>query len=211
MNYIYDILLNFQKEFYDFYEWNQDDEIIHIRKIPLFYINNDDFQIIKNSIVKFKKEFCDKIHNRTEKFKKINVALLNYVFLISNGKETVALKLNKNGTVTHKSSLLLDENEEISEMAEDLKLYHLEYEVIKSNGISFNTRLEKENLITVSNNLCLLYNHKEDDKIRFLYLECFGKTEDDVNKAFSKLQKEIKSNNKMTLKIVDFFKLLNQK
>ena len=55
MNYIYDILLNFQKEFYDFYEWNPDDEIIHIRKIPLFYINNNDFYTIKNSVVSFNK------------------------------------------------------------------------------------------------------------------------------------------------------------
>ena len=146
MNYIYDVLLNFQKDFYDFYEWNQDDEIIHIRKIPLFYINNKDYYTIKNSTVSFNKEFCSKIHNRTEKFKKINVTLLNYVFLISNGKETMALKLGKNGIVTHKSSLLLDENEEISEMAEDLKLYNLEYKVIKLNDESINTRYEKSTM-----------------------------------------------------------------
>lgn len=211
MNYIYDVLLNFQKDFYDFYEWNEDDEIIHIRKMPLFYISNKDYNIIKNSIVCFNKDFCDKIHNRTEKFKKINVALLNYVFLISNGKETMALKLNKNGVTTHKSSLLLDENEEISEMAEDLKLYNLEYKIINSNDISFNTRYEKENIVDISNKLCFLYNHKEDDKLKFLYLECFGKVEDDVNKVFNKLQKEIKSNNKVTLKMIDFFKLINQK
>ena len=211
MNYIYDVLLNFQKDFYDFYEWNEDDEIIHIRKMPLFYISNKDYNIIKNSTVCFNKDFCDKIHNRTEKFKKINVALLNYVFLISNGKETMALKLNKNGVTTHKSSLLLDENEEISEMAEDLKLYNLEYKIINSNDISFNTRYEKENIVDISNKLCFLYNHKEDDKLKFLYLECFGKVEDDVNKVFNKLQKEIKSNNKVTLKMIDFFKLINQK
>ncbi len=211
MNYIYDILLNFQKEFYDFYEWNQDDEIIHIRKIPLFYINNKDYYIIKNSVVSFNKDFCDKIHNRTEKFRKINVALLSYVFLISNGKEAMALKLGKNGIVTHKSSLLLDENEEISEMAEDLKLYNLDYKIIKSNDLSFNTRFEKKNILDISNKLRLLYNHKEDDKLKFLYLECFGKNEDDINKVFNKLQKEVKINNKNSGKMIDFFELLNQK
>jgi len=211
MNYIYDILLNFQKEFYDFYEWNQDDEIIHIRKIPLFYINSKDYYTIKNSTVSFDKEFCNKIHNRTERFKKINVALLNYVFLISDGKETIALKLGKNGVVTHKSSLLIDENEEISEMAQDLKLYNLDYKIIKSSEISFNTRFEKENILDVSNKLSMLYNHKEDDKLRFLYLECFGKSEENINKIFTKLQKEIKFNNNSTLKIIDFFELINQK
>jgi len=153
----------------------------------------------------------DKKQWAEEKFKKINVTLLNYVFLISNGKETMALKLGKNGIVTHKSSLLLDENEEISEMAEDLKLYNLEYKVIKLNDESINTRYEKENILDISNKLKFLYNHKEDDKLKFLYLECFGTKEDDVNKAFNILQKEIRINNKSTLKMVDFFKLINQK
>jgi len=211
MNYIYDILLNFQKEFYDFYEWNQDDEIIHIRKIPLFYINNKDYSTIKNSTVCFEKEFCDKIHNRTERFKKINVSLLSYVFLISNGKETMALKLGKNGIVTHKSSLLLEENDEISEMAEDLKLYSLNYKVIKTHKPSFQTRYEKENILEISNKLRILYNHKEDAKIKFLYLECFGEIENDVNIAFNKLQREILYNNKSVLKMSDFFKIISQK
>lgn len=211
MNYIYDILLNFQKEFYDFYEWNTDDEIMHIRKMPLFLISDDDYLILKNSVVCFDKEFCDKIHNRTERFKKINVALINYAFLISNGKETMALRLGKNGIVSHRSSLLLEENEEISDMAEDLKLYNINYKVIKSIEPCFQTRNEKENVLNVSNKLNLLYNHKDDEKIKFLYLECFGKNEDDVNIAFNKLQRQIKCDNKCTLKIIDFFNIINQK
>lgn len=211
MNYIYDILLNFQKDFYDFFEWNENDEIIHIRRIPLFYISSKDFVTFKNSIVCFDKEFCNKIYNRTEKFKKTNVALLNYVFLVSNGKETMALKLGKNGVVSHKSSLMLEEGEEIADMALDLKLYNLNYRVIRTCSLSFQTRHEKECILDVSNKLRLLYNHKEDEKLKFLYLECFGKSEDDVNLAFNKLQREIISNNKSTLKMIDFFKMINQK
>lgn len=210
MNYIYDILLNFQKEFYDFYEWNSNDEIMHIRKIPLFYVSDDDYYTLKNSIVRFNKDFCDKIHNRTERFKKINVTLLNYVFLVSNGKEAFALKLGKNGIVTHKSSLLLDESEEISEMAMDLKLYSFNYDVVKENSISFNTRYERENIFNISNKLRLLYNHKEDEKLKFLYLECFDEYEDDVNKVFAKLEKEISNNNNIS-KMIDFFNIISQK
>ena len=73
------------------------------------------------------------------------------------------------------------------------------------------TRFEKENILDVSNKLSMLYNHKEDDKLRFLYLECFGKSEENINKIFTKLQKEIKFNNNSTLKIIDFFELINQK
>ena len=38
MNYIYDILLNFNDMLYDFYDWNVKDNILHIRKIPLIQI-----------------------------------------------------------------------------------------------------------------------------------------------------------------------------
>ena len=40
MTYIYDILLNFKEELIEFYDWNKNDNIIHIRKIPLLKISN---------------------------------------------------------------------------------------------------------------------------------------------------------------------------
>ena len=33
MNYIYDILLNFKEDLYDFFDWNYSDDIEHIRKM----------------------------------------------------------------------------------------------------------------------------------------------------------------------------------
>ena len=35
MKEVYDLLLNFKKIAYEFYEWNNDDEIINIKKIRL--------------------------------------------------------------------------------------------------------------------------------------------------------------------------------
>ena len=39
MNYLYDILLNFNLRLYETYEWERNDQITHIRKIPFFKIN----------------------------------------------------------------------------------------------------------------------------------------------------------------------------
>ena len=212
MNYIYDILLNFQKAFYDFYEWNEEDEIIHIRKIPLFRVSNPDFNNFKNNTVKFDKTFTEKIYNRTEKFKKINIATLNYVFLVSNSKEAMALKLGKNGVVTHKSSLLIDEEDEIADMANDLKLFPIEYSIVnKGSDNTFQTRNEKENSVSIINKLNNLYTHKDDDKLKFLYLECFNKKEEDATKAFNALKNEVVLNSKNYFKISDFFKIISQK
>ena len=70
MSYIYDIILNFQKNYYEFYEWNDEDEITHIKKIPIFKTTTIDFQTIKKDTIKFSEKFLETINNKTEKFKK---------------------------------------------------------------------------------------------------------------------------------------------
>ena len=41
MTYIYDVTLNFNEILYDFFEWNNSDTLTHIRKIPMFKVNNE--------------------------------------------------------------------------------------------------------------------------------------------------------------------------
>ena len=41
MNYYYDFILNFNKErepYYNFYEWEKDDDLVKIKKIPIFRV-----------------------------------------------------------------------------------------------------------------------------------------------------------------------------
>ncbi len=212
MNYIYDILLNFQKDFYDFFEWNPEDEILHIRKIPLFKTSNRDFIMFKNGTVRFENDFLNRIYNRTEKFKKINTSVLNYVFLVSNGKEAIGLKLNKNGVITHRSSLLIDEDDEIADMANDLKVWDFEYTILSPiKEENFQTRFEKENIHIILQKLNNLYNNKETDKLKFLYLECFSKKENDMEKIFNMLRREVLKYTDNYSKIFDFFKIIGQK
>ena len=54
MNYIYDIYLNFNKTYYDFYEWNNNDKVMHIKKIPLFKVSTSN---LKKMILKIKQIF----------------------------------------------------------------------------------------------------------------------------------------------------------
>ena len=43
MTYIYDVTLNFNEVLYDFFEWNNNDNLIHVRKIPIFKVSNENF------------------------------------------------------------------------------------------------------------------------------------------------------------------------
>ena len=47
MNYIYDILANFNNIYYDFFDWNESDNIIHIKKVPIVRVDSDFFNNVK--------------------------------------------------------------------------------------------------------------------------------------------------------------------
>ena len=40
MDYYYDVLLNFQDNYYMFYEWDEDDTIEYVKKIPLIHVDS---------------------------------------------------------------------------------------------------------------------------------------------------------------------------
>ena len=43
MNYIYDVLLNFNDKLYEFYDWNKSDDVKHVRRVPIFKISTKQF------------------------------------------------------------------------------------------------------------------------------------------------------------------------
>ena len=66
MNYIYDVLANFNDCFYDFYDWNDSDNIIHIKKLPILKVSIDFFNKIKYCDVLVGSCLLEKIYRKTE-------------------------------------------------------------------------------------------------------------------------------------------------
>ena len=87
MNYIYDVLLNFQTEYYDFFEWNQNDNIYHMRKTPIIKINKKRLNELKNNIVKFDDDTLNIINSKSERFKQNNISKLKYIFIVGDEHE----------------------------------------------------------------------------------------------------------------------------
>ena len=129
MNYIYDVVLNLQKEYYDFYEWNQNDNIFHMRKIPIIKINKKQLLEIKNHLIKFNGEtlkyFNTKIY--AERFKENNITKIKSILILSAENFALSIKLNKKGIITHKSSLLPEEQDDILEISKFQKEIVLDY------------------------------------------------------------------------------------
>lgn len=213
MNYIYDVILDFQKEYYDFYEWNKNDNIFHMRKIPILKINEKQFNEIKNNIVQFS-EATTKLFNfkTAERFKQNNITKMKYTIIISTENQAMGIKINKNGIIQLKSSLLPDEQDDVIEIIKFQNEAKLEYKIIKNNKKNnFKTRFEIENENFIYNELDKVYKQKNIQKLNYIYLECFNKQEPNIDLAYKKLKSEINKTNENFKKIYNIFKMTKQK
>ncbi len=207
MNYIYDILLNFNENLYNFYDWNMSDNITHIRKIPLVKVNNKTYKDICSNLVEFKSEFLEKINRKTEIFTNRDIKILPYAFLISNGIEVMAINIGNN---IKKSKLLIDEEYEVIDMCKRLEYSEIEYKIIKPiNNYKFKTRKDIEMEKYLIKELKKLYKEKNTDKLKYLFYECFDKKEEDINIIIETINKNMKNCfDTVSDKLYKFFKLV---
>ena len=209
MNYIYDILLNLQRRPYDFYEWNESDEIIHIRKIPFFRIETKSLYDIKNNQVKFDELFLKKIKNRCEVFTNRNVKILKYVCLFSDSKEAIGVELNDKGEKIRISKLLIDEELDVNDVCDNIEGSKINFSVNKLiNQITFKTRKE----LKTYDYILKQFVNDNYTKLKYLYFECFDKEEEDFSKIIEGLITELNNNwDKVSKSMYDFFRLSSQR
>lgn len=207
MNYVYDVLLNFNKEMYEFYDWNLDDYISHIRKILVFRVDNKTMRDLVNNSIVVDSDFLIKISNRTEMFTKQNVKIINYAALFTNGSFVIGIKFDKNGEIIGRSKLLIDEELDILDSALDMNQYNLKYNLIVDNkNVSFKTRKE----ILIEKYILKKLNEVENNKemFKYLYYECFNEKNNDFRKMLLKLNKSLTNNwDNFYNKVYNFFKL----
>ncbi len=209
MNYIYDILLNFHDTLYDFYDWNPFDNIINVRKIPLFKITSNQMKEIKENSIHFSSEFLNKIQNKTELFSGKDIKYIEYCCLLSDGSETVAI-LVKNNHIK-KSHLLVDEELEVLEVVTRLKEETISYQILKRvKNIGFKTRKEIEIEKSIRRNLKRLKEENAIQQLRYLYYECFNQKEEDKEKILSNLDYALDKNFELiSPKLNAFFELIH--
>jgi len=179
MNYIYDIVLNFNRDFYEFFQWKKGDKIINVKKIPAFRVNSDNLRSLKYNIVKVNKSFLDKIYDLTLFYSKMDY---KYMCLVSDTNESVGLMFDKDGKLIKRSSLVFDEEEEVNEEVDREDEVSIEYIENKHRDIEIIPRIEKEKrdyLFKFVNNLDI---EKDDIILRYMYYDYFEKEEEDSSK-----------------------------
>lgn len=176
MNYIYDILLNFNDNYFDFYDWNKSDNITEVKKIPIFKITSEDMYKIKNNYVIFDNEFKSKIKNKTEYFIGRSIKLMS-AFLLTDGIDVIGIKLGNNVLY---SSLQIDEELDILEEL-NIDNTNIKYDVVNKRQIDyFKTRYQIEQEKVVKNKLKDILKENNISKIKYIYYECFNKKENDI-------------------------------
>ena len=213
MKYIYDILLNFQTVPYEFYEWNNNDYISHIRKIPAFKISEDVMKDVLNFNVVFDNLLLKKIINKCEIFTKKGIKKIKYAFIVCDSNTSLALILDNNGKTIKISKLLIDEDIEVCEFSTCLNVIDLKYKVLDKRKIfNFKSRHELELENKIINNLEIIKKDSDITQMQYLHYECFNKKSNNLNYMFDNFINEIKKNNKnVTYKLDSIFNMLSIK
>ena len=197
MNYIYDIVLNFNKDYFCFYEWNKKDNIINIKKIPFFVVDNNTFNMMKYDKVVVDSSFIELIKEKTYTYSKNKIGS---ACLISNCKEVIGVLFDNKGNLVKRSSLLIDEEEEVLDEIVNDDIYNIN--IVSSKKIKREdiNRIEREKKLFLNN-----YIKRENNimNLKYLYCDYFEKEEDDISLIKKKLLDNI--NSKWSDKLNSFY------
>lgn len=178
MNYVYDILVNFNENLYDFYDWNLNDPVTHIRRIPIYKVTSKQFYEIKNYQVKFDSKFLETIKNRTEFFSGRNIKIMKYAFLLTDGLDIMGIFI---GDSIRYTSLQMDEELDILEDFR-FKESHLDYQITSTkNAMILKTRYQIEQINKMRQKLNDLIKENNISKIQYIYYECFNEKEKQIS------------------------------
>ena len=202
MNYYYDVVVNFQEKNYRFYEWNENDEIEIIKKIPIFYVNAKTIKDIINNQIEVNSSFLEQIKNKTEAKEK----KLEYVALFITKNASIVLEFNKVGLAITRSYLQVEDECNILEILYTLPLYKLEYKIKNKiatiNELRIEQELKKFLLIEIEE----LYKNKNIKKMQFLYNEWFKKDCNDINKIYLDIKEKL--NHELTENEINIYNLI---
>lgn len=211
MIYIYDVLLNLRQmdEGLEFYEWKEDDLIEHIKKVPLFKVSKTLIEDLFTNKLQLDITILPKIRNKAICYFNGETKQIPYLVLLSDGRKCFAIELDNKGNTLYKSSLLLDEEEEVLEMTEELVEMPIGYKKTKiKNNKDQLTRFEKDNQKFLLRELEKIKDNKEE--INYLYEEYFDNNLTSIEDKFNTLKDNVYIGSSNYIKELKSFFLINK-
>lgn len=200
MNYIYDIYLNLNETLYDFFDWNKNDKLIHIKKIPVIKVNEEIIKVLINNNIKINDKLLAQIYDRTEVYN-VN-RKISYCALFATNSDIIAIEFNKNGKTISKSVLFVDEELEVLEIANKLCEKIIDFEILNKQKSIFKTRKQ----IKEEKFICNELKNMDESRLNYIYFECFGKREENKKTILENIKK-LQKNSKIYKNLYDIVKL----
>lgn len=208
MNYVYDILSNFNQELYDFYDWNKNDNFTHLRKVPSFRVSKEVLVDLMFKKVKIKGNLLKLIKDKTQVFTKEGVDVIEYCFIVSDSVNSLGVILDEDGVIYKRSKFLVSEELEINKCLKTSKIYNVEYNLLSSKTHYSNmTRNEEKVTNLILNELELIMD--STDKIDYLYYEWFNtnKGKNKYKKLVSSIKSSYTSKHEYILELLNLLKI----
>lgn len=208
MNYVYDILSNFNQELYDFYDWDKNDNFTHLRKVPSFRVSKEVLVDLMFKKVKIKGNLLKLIKDKTQVFTKEGVDVIEYCFIVSDSVNALGVILDEDGIIYKRSKFLVSEELEINKCLKTSKIYNVEYNLLSSKTHYSNmTRNEEKVTNLILSELELIMD--STDKIDYLYYEWFNtnKGKNKYKKLVSSIKSSYTSKHEYILELLNLLKI----
>lgn len=181
MQYYYDVLGNFSEYILKFYEWESNDDIVNIKKIPFIKISKEDMRVLLSYSVIL--EMDNIVKNSKDK--------ANYL-LLSTGCDALMVELNQEGKIIYYSSLLIEDELEVNELAHSMNTIKLKFKVLDKIKILSDYRQGEKAKNLIFHELKKIRDNDNKDECLYYYYEWFHVSTDDYDKAIKKMFLEIK-------------------
>lgn len=189
MNYYYEVKLNFNDVAYNFYEWSNNDKLDSIKKIPLIKVKSNIFKNIVTNNFKVNDEFFCSIEGRTLCEKGTNVI---DACIFCDTKNCIAIEFDKNRNTIARSTLMLEDENNICDISYSLKYRDINVEKISSLKLSSEFRQEVKIKKIINKEIFELYKKNDIKKLEYLYYEWFGVLEDNKDKMLKRMYDDLK-------------------
>lgn len=207
MIYIYDIILNFNSVFYEFYEWDSKENLTFIRKIPLVKVDTNFINDILTKKVVIDDPIVLEITNKCEitSCKKANK--IKYACLFTDSLKVIGVILNDKKQIIKVSDLLLDEANDVINISKRTNIRSITYNILENkNNEFFLTKKEIKIKNYLQDEIQNIQNKKDFSKLSYLYFEYFNKIPDNNCDISKELLNSFKNN--LTTKHIELYELL---
>ena len=204
MAYVYDILLNFNKDLIEFFEWEDIDNIKYAKKITLFKIDKKTMNDFLNYEVELSFDFIkDTLRYELDGLNdKISYTLF------TDGEIVLGVSI-RNSKIDLLSRLIIDEEDEIINISEGLDFFSIDYKILKERKRESSLLTRKETKIKndLKNEITKLFEEKNKEKLEYLYYEFTNKESNNLNYIYNFLIKSLDNITESHLKIFEILKL----